>query len=72
MGLNSSGGFRVQVRRNFHILTSKRKPGGEISGGSGGGGGYLPPPPEVFFLLGSICQNRQNVSLVCEHHGNAT
>ena len=26
--LQGGGGVRVQVRRNFHILTSKKKPGG--------------------------------------------
>ena len=40
-GILRKGGVRVQVRENFHILTSKRKqPGG------GGLNPLTPPPPD--------------------------
>ena len=49
LGQNSSkGGFRVQVRGNFHILTSKKK---KTSEGGGGGLNPLTPPPPLDPLL---------------------
>ena len=44
------GGFRVQVRGNFHILTSKKQ-----KKTSEGGGGFKPPnPPPLDPLLTSM------------------